>query len=98
MLGIPEIKCFLNGIDLPRIVHVKTVFCKVIGVTFSVAAGLPVGKEGPMVHSGAVVAVATSQSKMFSFLTKDFHNDMEKRDFVACGAAAGVASAFVAPM
>lgn len=96
--GIPEIKCFLNGIDLPRIVHVKTVFCKVIGVTFSVAAGLPVGKEGPMVHSGAVVAVATSQSKMFSFLTKDFHNDMEKRDFVACGAAAGVASAFVAPI
>ena len=96
--GIPEIKCFLNGIDLPRIVHVKTLLCKVIGVTFSVAAGLPVGKEGPMVHSGSVVAVAISQSSLFSCLTKDFHNDMEKRDFVACGAAAGVASAFGAPI
>jgi H+/Cl- antiporter ClcA len=46
--GIPEVKCYLNGIDLPRIVRVKTLFCKVLGVTFSVAAGLPVGKEGPV--------------------------------------------------
>ena len=44
--GIPEVKCFLNGIALPRIVRIKTLFCKVLGVTFSVAAGLPVGKEG----------------------------------------------------
>ena len=43
--GIPEIKCFLNGIDLPRVVRVKTLICKVVGVTFSVAAGLPVGKR-----------------------------------------------------
>jgi Voltage gated chloride channel len=43
--GIPEIKCFLNGIDLPRVVRVQTLLCKVLGVTFSVAAGLPVGKE-----------------------------------------------------
>jgi chloride channel 7 len=103
--GIPEIKCFLNGIDLPRIVRIKTLFAKVIGVTFSVAAGLPVGKEGPMVHSGAVVAAGISQGKTqcwgvdtsFSKFS-DFRNDREKRDFVACGAAAGVASAFGAPI
>lgn len=103
--GIPEIKCFLNGIDLPRIVRVKTLLCKVCGVTFSVAAGLPVGKEGPMVHSGAVVASGISQGKTkfwgvdtsFSKFS-DFRNDREKRDFVACGAAAGVASAFGAPI
>jgi H+/Cl- antiporter ClcA len=103
--GIPEIKCFLNGIDLPRVVRVKTLICKVIGVTFSVAAGLPVGKEGPMVHSGAVVAAGISQGKTrfggvdtsFSKFS-DFRNDREKRDFVACGAAAGVCSAFGAPI
>lgn len=103
--GIPEIKCFLNGIDIPRIVRVKTLLCKVIGVTFSVAAGLPVGKEGPMVHSGSVVAAGISQGKTqfwgvdtsFSKFS-DFRNDREKRDFVACGAAAGVASAFGAPI
>jgi H+/Cl- antiporter ClcA len=103
--GIPEVKCFLNGIDLPRVVRVKTLLCKVIGVTFSVAAGLPVGKEGPMVHSGAVVAAGISQGKtrMWGVDTSfskfsDFRNDREKRDFVACGAAAGVCSAFGAPI
>jgi len=103
--GIPEIKCFLNGINLPRVVRVKTLICKVVGVTFSVAAGLPVGKEGPMVHSGSVVAAGISQGKSrfwgvdtsFSKFS-DFRNDREKRDFVACGAAAGVCSAFGAPI
>lgn len=61
--GIPEIKCFLNGINLPRVVRIKTLICKVVGVMFSVSAGLPVGKEGPMVHSGGVVAAAVSQGR-----------------------------------
>jgi Voltage gated chloride channel len=103
--GIPEVKCFLNGIDLPRVVRVRTLLCKVFGVAFSVAAGLPVGKEGPMVHTGAVVAAGVSQGKsrwcgFDTSFTKfsDFRNDREKRDFVACGAAAGVCSAFGAPL
>jgi len=84
--GIPEVKCFLNGIDLPRVVRFKTLVCKVVGVTFSVAAGFPVGKEGPMVHSGSVVAAGISQGKTklwgkdtsFSKFS-DFRNDREKR-------------------
>ena len=103
--GIPEIKCFLNGIDLPSILRVKTLICKVVGVAFSVAAGLPIGKEGPMVHSGAIVSAAVSQGKsrfweVDSSFSKfsDFRNDKEKRDFVACGAAAGVCSAFGSPI
>ncbi|CAN0198663.1 unnamed protein product [Discosporangium mesarthrocarpum] len=32
-----------------------------MGVVFSVASGLPAGKEGPMVHSGSVIAAAISQ-------------------------------------
>lgn len=89
--GIPEVKCFLNGIDLPRIVRFKTLVCKVVGVTFSVAAGLPVGKEGPMVHSGSVVAAGISQGKTrfwgvdtsFSKFS-DFRNDREKRGEFCC--------------
>lgn len=103
--GIPEIKCFLNGINIPRVVRIKTLMCKALGVLFSVAGGLPAGKEGPMIHSGAVVAAGISQGKSsaLGFDTswtrlQDFRCDKEKRDFVACGAAAGVCAAFGAPI
>lgn len=56
----------------------------------SVSAGLPVGKEGPMVHSGAVVATTVAAGRT--------RNDVQKRDLVACGAAAGVCTAFSAPI
>lgn len=83
--GIPEVKCFLNGVDLPRVGDPLTLVCKVLGVICSVSAGLPVGKEGPMVHSGAVVAATISSTRT--------RNDRERRDFVACGTAAGVCTA-----
>lgn len=88
--GIPEVKCFLNGIDLPNVTSLKTGISKVLGVICSVSAGLPVGKEGPMVHSGAVVATAISGHRI--------RDDKAKRDYIACGAAAGVCTAFSAPI
>ena len=102
--GIPEVKCYLNGINIPRIVRVRTLACKALGVLFSVAGGLPVGKEGPMIHSGSVIAAALAQgtrsTSAFGLNTRilEFRTDPEKRDFVACGAAAGVATAFGAPI
>ncbi|CAG7629207.1 unnamed protein product [Allacma fusca] len=101
--GIPQVKCYLNGVKVPRIVRIKTLIVKVLGVTTSVIGGLAVGKEGPMIHSGAVVAAGISQGKTTS-LRKDFNTfkyfreDHEKRDFVSGGAAAGVAAAFGAPV
>lgn len=48
--GISEIKCLLNGVKVPKAVRITTLLCKVFGVCFAVASGLPVGKEGPMIH------------------------------------------------
>lgn len=42
--GIPQIKCYLNGVLIPRVVRIKTLFVKVIGVILSVVGGLAVGK------------------------------------------------------
>ncbi|XP_027897993.1 H(+)/Cl(-) exchange transporter 7 isoform X2 [Xiphophorus couchianus] len=101
--GIPQIKCFLNGVKIPRVVRLKTLVVKVVGVIFSVVGGLAVGKEGPMIHSGAVLAAGVSQGRSTS-LKKDFkifeyfRRDTEKRDFVSAGAAAGVSAAFGAPV
>lgn len=59
--GIPEVKCFLNGLNIPRLVRFKTLACKAVGIVFSCSSGLPLGKEGPMVHIGAVIAAGVSQ-------------------------------------
>ncbi|KAF7265234.1 chloride channel protein 7 isoform X1 [Rhynchophorus ferrugineus] len=101
--GIPQVKCYLNGVKIPRVVRIKTLLVKSIGVICSVVGGLAGGKEGPMIHSGAVIAAGLSQGKSTS-LKKDFkvfryfREDHEKRDFVSGGAAAGVAAAFGAPV
>lgn len=101
--GIPQIKTFLNGVQIPGVVRLKTLFAKAVGVAFSVGGGLAAGKEGPMIHSGAIVAAGISQGRCLTFpidtgLFKYFRNDREKRDFVSAGAAAGVSAAFASPI
>ena len=100
-----QIKAFLNGVNLNRVVRLRVLATKVIGMCFSVSAGLPLGKEGPMIHTGSIVGAAVSQGKTITFgfdtsWTKfqDLRNDRSKRDFVTYGASAGVAAAFQAPI
>mmetsp|Transcript_69800 Transcript_69800/g.175820 ORF Transcript_69800/g.175820 Transcript_69800/m.175820 type:complete len:746 (+) Transcript_69800:55-2292(+) len=95
--GIPEIKCILNGIDLPNVLLLRTLAAKAFGIICSVGAGLPCGKEGPMIHSGAIVAATMSRFNAGPLITP-YRLNSEARDFVAAGAAAGVAAAFGAPI
>uniref|UniRef100_H2Z664 Chloride channel protein n=1 Tax=Ciona savignyi TaxID=51511 RepID=H2Z664_CIOSA len=101
--GIPEIKCYLNGVKVRNVTRLRTLFCKAVGVLFSVSGGLLVGKEGPMIHSGGVIGGGVPQFqslsiKNFKFNIPYFRSDRDKRDFVSAGAAAGVAAAFGAPI
>uniref|UniRef100_A0A803L4Y9 Chloride channel protein n=1 Tax=Chenopodium quinoa TaxID=63459 RepID=A0A803L4Y9_CHEQI len=54
--GIPEVKAYLNGVDAPSILAPITLFVKIFGSVLGVSAGFVVGKEGPMVHTGACIA------------------------------------------
>lgn len=61
------------------------------------------GKEGPMVHTGACIANLLGQggSRKYRLTWKwlrYFKNDRDRRDLITCGAAAGVAAAFRAPV
>lgn len=101
--GIPEVKTYLQGCRIPRMLRISTLFCKAAGVLCSVAGGLVCGKEGPMIHAGAIIASGFSQGSSKTLqcrtsLLKRFRNDHDKRDFVSAGAAAGVAAAFGAPI
>lgn len=42
--GIPQVKCYLNGIKIPRVVRIKTLAVKTIGVICTVVGGLAGGK------------------------------------------------------
>lgn len=95
--GIPEVKCRLNGISLPNVVHPRTYVSKSLGILFSVGAGLPCGKEGPMIHCGSIVGAMLSKWGA-QFDLPQYHFETEERDFISSGAAAGVAAAFGAPL
>lgn len=76
---------------------------QIFGSILGVSAGFVVGKEGPMVHTGACIANLLGQggSRKYHLTWKwlrYFKNDRDRRDLITCGAAAGVAAAFRAPV
>jgi H+/Cl- antiporter ClcA len=44
-VGIPEVKCFLNGIHISGLLRFRTLVAKVIGIILSCSAGLALGKD-----------------------------------------------------
>jgi H+/Cl- antiporter ClcA len=98
--GIPEVKCLLNGIELPRMMALRTLIVKVLGMTLSTTSGLAVGREGPMVHAGAMVAANVARGFTLCGCARfdEFGSDVEVRGAVSCGTASGLAAAFNAPV
>eukprot|EP00241_Pyramimonas_parkeae_P016914 CAMPEP_0114281078 /NCGR_PEP_ID=MMETSP0059-20121206/2786_1 /TAXON_ID=36894 /ORGANISM="Pyramimonas parkeae, Strain CCMP726" /LENGTH=755 /DNA_ID=CAMNT_0001401535 /DNA_START=189 /DNA_END=2456 /DNA_ORIENTATION=- len=101
--GIPDVKAFLNGVDVRGVLLARTLIAKTIGCVCAVAAGLAVGKEGPFVHIGSCIASLLGQggTKHYQYKGKwlqTVKNDVDQRELVTCGATAGVAAAFRSPV
>lgn len=101
--GIPEIKAYLNGVDTPDMFGAPTLFVKTVGSIGAVAAGLDLGKEGPMVHIGTCIASLLGQGGTEKYRLKwrwlrYMNNDRDRRDLITCGSSAGVCAAFRAPV
>lgn len=94
--GVAELIGYLNGVNYPDFLGIKTLLTKIVGVAFAVNAKLVVGKEGPLAHIGSNLGamVLYIPGLGFEFL----RNDDKKRQYIAAGAAVGVSAAFGAPV
>ncbi|PYI08283.1 voltage-gated chloride channel [Aspergillus sclerotiicarbonarius CBS 121057] len=91
--GIPEIKTVLGGFVIRHFMGPWTLAIKSLGLCLSVASGLWLGKEGPLVH--VACCCASVIMKPFHSLN---HNEARKREVLSAAAAAGVSVAFGAPI
>jgi len=101
--GMPELIGFLNGTMIRHIFNLKTYVVKFFSCALAVGAGMPVGPEGPMIHLGSMVGAGISQFQSKTLGIKlpffeRFRNSEDRRNFISAGAAAGIASAFGAPV
>lgn len=102
-VGVPEVVAYLNSINMPRVVRLKTLVGKIVCTILSVSGSMTLGPEAPIVQSGGIIGAGLSQGKASSFkfdsgLFTSFRNDRDKLQFICAGTAAGMASAFGAPI
>ncbi len=86
--GIPEV---MEAVALQGgHIHARVIFSKLIAAAITIGSGGSAGREGPIVQIGA--AIGSNGAKLMRFSTE------QRRTLVGCGAAAGVAAAFNAPI
>lgn len=86
--GIPQVKGELDGKIKAN--WLSVIIAKFIGGIMAVGGGLSLGREGPSIQLGAMVG------KGFSRLSGRLRS--EERLLMTCGAGAGLAAAFSAPL
>ncbi|OEU72750.1 MAG: hypothetical protein BA864_01870 [Desulfuromonadales bacterium C00003093] len=86
--GVPEV--IEAVVTREGTIRHRTAFFKALFTALSIGCGASVGREGPVVHIGSSVGSSIAQ---LIKLPAEW-----KRVFLACGAAAGIAATFNAPM
>ena len=94
--GVAEVMGLLNGLNYHGAIGIDTLVTKCFGTLFAVCGGLCIGKEGPLVHIGAIIGVMCCYLPVEKF--KILQNDLHKRQLIATGAACGVSVAFGSPI
>ncbi|MDO5712649.1 MAG: chloride channel protein, partial [Micrococcales bacterium] len=86
--GIPRIEGVVAGRIEPARFRLLPV--KYVGGILAIGSGLSLGREGPSVQMGGMIA------HIVSSLTR--RNSVDRRALIAAGAGAGLATAFIAPL
>ncbi len=86
--GIPQVKARMMGYISGS--WFGTLVAKFVGGCLAIVGGLSLGREGPSIQLGALVAEGISE--------KGTTDRTERRVYIASGASAGLAAAFNAPL
>ncbi|KAK8725221.1 hypothetical protein OTU49_010760 [Cherax quadricarinatus] len=94
--GIPEMKTILRGVVLKEYLTWKTLLAKIVGLAAVLGSGLPLGKEGPVMHMASIIA--TMLTKMLRYIKGTIENDARSTDLLAAACTMGVAVSYAAPI
>ena len=53
--GLPDVRAFLNGANIPTLFTFRALYSKVFITVLCVAASMPMGVQGPLIHTGALI-------------------------------------------
>ncbi|MCP9263946.1 Chloride channel protein [Dirofilaria immitis] len=95
--GIPELKVIMCGFKMKNYLSLQTMIGKIFGLTLALGSGLPVGKEGPFVHIGAIVASLLTRITSACRYQAFFSSEGREMQMLSSGCAVGIACTFSAP-
>lgn len=82
--GGAECMGYFNGVNFPDVFSIETIIVKFVGLTFSVASALCIGKEGVIAHMGSIIGLMLYYAPFLPFL-RYFRNNVDKRFMAAAG-------------
>ncbi|KAF9182137.1 hypothetical protein BGZ50_005103 [Haplosporangium sp. Z 11] len=91
--GIPEVKTILGGFVIRHYLGLETLVIKTVTLVLSAAAGLSLGKEGPLLHIAC--CIGNILPRIFPKFKK---NEAKMREILSAAASAGISVAFGAPI
>lgn len=94
--GIPEMKTILRGTVLKEYLTFTTLVSKIFGLTATLGAGMPLGKEGPFIHISSMYSVLLS--RIVAQFQGIYKNEVRATEMMAAACALGVACCFGAPI
>ncbi|KAJ1409401.1 chloride channel protein, partial [Ochromonadaceae sp. CCMP2298] len=89
--GLSNMKTILGGVVKPVLLSKRLILAKVLGLWFSLMAGLSVGREGPFVHISGAIADQFMKLSCFQHLRRQ---DSKRLEIIQCACASGVAATF----